>query len=246
MIRKQQMRFNLENIGEDKDVLKLFPQLAKIDSWKRYYSTKMSKNRVLRYVIFLYSNDSVLNENPPRLLEERMASAATMAGFPQDKEGNFSEDVNNLLFKLFEETHIVRDTVEVDEPENFDLDDSPKKGKAKKKKEVKEVVKPLEVQLIDIVMDFLIYQDNMLWMEILALERMYHQYIRIIMDDSSDVKDDKVLLDAQKVKGELMPKLKGIREQLNGYYEQFFTDHDALKKKVKEKKVIHSVVSRAK
>ena len=43
-----------------------------------------------------------------------------------------------------------------------------------------------------------------------------------------------------------MPKLKGIREQLNGYYEQFFTDHDALKKKVKEKKVIHSVVSRAK
>lgn len=96
--RTKDMAIDLD--GEDNyvDLISQVPLLKNIPSWRKYYQ-KIDRNKLCRYIVYLYSHDSYLNKvRTP--LDERRKKATLHAGFKMDAEGNFEWDVIEFLWKL--------------------------------------------------------------------------------------------------------------------------------------------------
>lgn len=100
------MRIDVLALLKEKSMSSKFPQINK---WKPYvdYMEKPIKGLPFRetfaYIFLLYSNDSILNKEPMPPLYERQSTAATMVGFKKNKEGEFSKEVDEMLFHLSEQ-----------------------------------------------------------------------------------------------------------------------------------------------
>ena len=90
-----------EEINES--ILGNFPELRNIESFRTYPGTpgdEMNQDMVIKYIVLLYSVDSILNEKPLPPLQDRKFKAADMAGFPRDSRNNFTQEVQTKLFAL--------------------------------------------------------------------------------------------------------------------------------------------------
>lgn len=86
------------------NVLRTCPQLKEIPAIFAYLKPnhKSHRDRVVKYIVILYSPDSPVNKtNTSISLEEKKRQAAHMAGFVPDQDGNFSViRIQEELFKL--------------------------------------------------------------------------------------------------------------------------------------------------
>ncbi len=85
-------------------VLDKYPQLKSIKSFTEYKGISkggLDSDKVIRYIIILYSEDSPLSKKPLPPLEERKYRAADLAGFKRDKKtDDFNENIVEQLFLL--------------------------------------------------------------------------------------------------------------------------------------------------
>ena len=85
--RAKQMRFNPLVIVDRGQTLKThYGELYEVDDIRAYMESKDKaqrdfKNRALKYMIWLYSKDSILNTKPQDLLRDRKFKALDLAGF---------------------------------------------------------------------------------------------------------------------------------------------------------------------
>jgi len=97
------MRIDVLSLIKEKNMSNKFPQINK---WKPYllYMEKPLQRLPFRetfaYIFLLYSNDSILNKEPMPPLHERQAQAADLVGFRKTKGGDFSIEVQDILFNL--------------------------------------------------------------------------------------------------------------------------------------------------
>jgi hypothetical protein len=81
-----------------------YPDLRRVEAFVEYpenSSEHLNKEKVLKYIIILYSEDSVLNKDMRQAtLEEKMYQAAEYAGFKQMSVGDYSDEIKSKLFLL--------------------------------------------------------------------------------------------------------------------------------------------------
>lgn len=97
------MRYDIDKYSPSEDIFYNIPELRDIKSFKDYPGSRageLNRDHVIRYIILLYSEDSILNKRPMPPLKERKTQAATIAGFP--KKGPKKEFVVAVKRKLFE------------------------------------------------------------------------------------------------------------------------------------------------
>lgn len=163
-------------------------------------------NEVVKYVVLLYSKDSILNKKPMPPLDERRSKAAFMAGLdPEDQA--------------------VKDIV-------FDL---------------------MGPRLRTLILEYLIYQNQMIWSERCIIETQIQENQRIrfkpIQNKTASVvkkkrkkdeeedeepednreEDDKYILDASNKKYSLTDHFKKYYALLREYDAEIFGDHDNVK-----------------
>lgn len=86
-----------------KHLLEECPELKDIKGIANYLSTPDRdgyRNKVVIYIILLYSQDSILNKLTQLSLRERKMKAAEYAELPKDKKGEFTRRVSKDIFEL--------------------------------------------------------------------------------------------------------------------------------------------------
>lgn len=88
---------------DGEDLVQKFSQLKRIKTISMYGGSLeggFDRNKIIRYIVILYSVDSFLNKKPVIPLQERQFRAADLAGFNRDKDGHFKEVVETGIFQL--------------------------------------------------------------------------------------------------------------------------------------------------
>lgn len=97
------MQFDIDKVPEGQDMLHSFPMLGELKSFKAYPGTlrgELSRDMVVKYVVLMYSVDTILNQRPPLEVSAKKMKSATIAGFQRGKNGDFSKQVVDKLFRL--------------------------------------------------------------------------------------------------------------------------------------------------
>ncbi len=90
------MMFNVYRVPHNRSVLKAFATLSKLPELKKRLSGGLDKNKVLRYICFMYDKNSPLRKRFPNIMKRKIESAR-LAGFKLDEEGIFTENVEDML-----------------------------------------------------------------------------------------------------------------------------------------------------
>lgn len=101
--RTKSMVFDVDAIDNSQAILSEYSKLQDVRGFVEYPGTvngELNKDMVIKYVVLLYSTDSILNQRPPLELRQRKLKAADIVGFDRDKKGNFKEEVVEKLFNL--------------------------------------------------------------------------------------------------------------------------------------------------
>ena len=103
----EEMKFNPLVVTDPRyGILEKYPELAKIKEITLYNRTgkvtdREFRNKAIKYMVWLYSSDSLLNSKPVESLVDRKFKAAHLAGFLVDKDSNmFPDRIINDLFEL--------------------------------------------------------------------------------------------------------------------------------------------------
>ena len=96
------MLINPFGISTIEDARPLLKQIDGLQAIVEFCSVKkhLKFKPVIRYLLLLYSKDSILNVKPMRPLQERQLKAAALAGFEKNSKGEFHAQVKFILFEL--------------------------------------------------------------------------------------------------------------------------------------------------
>lgn len=101
------MRIDVLPYAKEKASLLLYlPELANYISFTEYEQNPidgLNPNKVIAYIVLLYSSDSILTGHPMPDLKDRMERAAELVGFKKTANKNFKEPVTKMLFPLKDE-----------------------------------------------------------------------------------------------------------------------------------------------
>jgi len=177
------MKLDVLGFDEDLDVISAIPELKKMKSWVEYPGEPLTRNQIAKYIVILYSDDSILNLRNPLPLDDRKDQALALAGI--DKTAIVEKE---LLF----------------------------------------LNNPVYLKMIH---DFLINQDDILWMELVTTEEQYNEAIRLRLSPAGT---GKMALAAADLKKKLREECKVMVNDIKTYYRKFYSDHEDVKEKVKE------------
>jgi hypothetical protein len=99
----EKMAIDILSAIDGEDLLHKFPQLRRVKAMADYGGSLgggFDRNKIIRYIVILYSADSFMNKKPVVPLQERQYKAADLAGFIRDQEGRFKEVVETSIFQL--------------------------------------------------------------------------------------------------------------------------------------------------
>ncbi len=105
----KEMRFDVCNESNGPDPLYAHKELNDIKSFRTYPGTpggQLNRDKVVKYIIMVYSYDSFLNKKPMKPLEERKCIAHDIAGFKRIRNGRIDANIRTKLFDLEENKHI--------------------------------------------------------------------------------------------------------------------------------------------
>lgn len=179
------MSVDIDAVPEGKDPIVEIPLLNRIPSWREIIVDGIDKTKLARYIVMLYSFDSILNQRNPIPLEQRKVRALHFAGLKQ------TDQVKRELMGL-ENDGILR-----------------------------------------MIQDFLIAQDNYLWMEIVATEQQYQEAFVLRMQPIDKNAKDKDILDASAKKRLLSQHCKEMTNDLKANYKKFYAGHEDLREQVR-------------
>lgn len=178
------MRIDILSGIKEKYLTEALPILKKINGIYNFYTandTGLETNKVIAYIVILYSQDSILNQEPMPSLEERQLKSADLAGFKRTASGEHLKKMTDILFPL-------------------DNDGLQK-----------------------MVLDFLIFQNNMLWDEIVIDEQYRYTLMKEMLSESNDSKSKDRTATLEK-KSKLRDEITKIRLALDERYKEMFRD----------------------
>jgi hypothetical protein len=76
----------------------------------------------------------------------------------------------------------------------------------------------------DMVVDFLIYQNNYTWTMLVSNEQTFYEFQKTLLQESSMIRNDKDKINAIASKSKLMEESDKIVERINSYYKQVFVE----------------------
>lgn len=174
------------------------------EAYRKDPDSSLDPSKVVKYVVLLYSRDSILNRRPMPPLTERREIAAGMSDLDPS-----NQDVIDNLFDLYSE------------------------------------------KIRDLIIDYLIHQNVILWTERCILEAQIQENQRIRLkpvqnksinkpkrkkkgeeeeeDEPSLEDDDKYLIEASNKKFALTPHFDKYYELIKKYDLEIFQDHDNVK-----------------
>jgi len=95
----QKLKYPVHDVPDKEDLLNKFPGLAKIPEFAAYGGSLtggLDRNKVIRYIIYLYDIGSDLNDQKD--LQKRKESAAILAGFERhNKTDEFEKKVKDVF-----------------------------------------------------------------------------------------------------------------------------------------------------
>ena len=86
---------NVRSVSKERSLLRAFPELAKHSEFKVQFE-KLNKDKVIRYVIYMYDRNTPFRKKYPDILKRKL-EAAKEAGFKISDEGLFEDEVEVLL-----------------------------------------------------------------------------------------------------------------------------------------------------
>lgn len=184
----------------DKDFSKMeFNPLIKGSILQKYPKLRSivgdSDDKMVRYVMLMYDQNSPLRSHYPEL-DKRKQFAANIAGFES------SDDLTSL----------------------FDF----------RVKTVDDEYEPNEA-LIVLTMQYLKYQNNMVWQMIVSNEQAFHEYNRRVMMPV-DGSRDKDILQAVEIKTKIMQSMDEIYQRLQRYTKEMSGDDQSLEEILTKRK----------
>lgn len=79
-------------------------------------------------------------------------------------------------------------------------------------------------EFADMVVEFLIYQNNYTWTMLVSNEQTFYEFQKTLLQESSMIRNDKDKINAIASKSKLMEESDKIVERINAYYKQIFVD----------------------
>jgi hypothetical protein len=79
-------------------------------------------------------------------------------------------------------------------------------------------------EFADMVVEFLIYQNNYIWTMLVSNEQTFYEFQKTLLQESSMIRNDKDKINAIASKSKLMEESDKIVERINAYYKQIFVE----------------------
>lgn len=98
----EHMKIDILSHVNDKKLFDKIPVLGRFKYFKEYWEKPtdgLPANKVIAFVVMLYSDDSILNKQPMPILDERQKMAAELAGFKK-----LTKEHKEKLFDLYDDT----------------------------------------------------------------------------------------------------------------------------------------------
>jgi hypothetical protein len=166
------------------------------------YNKDQYRRRAVNFMVWLYSDDTVLNTKPIEPLRDRKYKALDFAGFKMNPETNdYDEQIMDELFNL------------------------------------------LDMDFVDMVLKYLIWQKNDLWTEIVVSSEQHHEVTRLRLQPVTG-KDSKQTMEAADTKKKLRLESKELLMDIKQYWDEFWEDHVDLKQ-VGQERLYRSIEDRA-
>jgi hypothetical protein len=165
-------------------------------------------DKSIRYILLMYDQNSPLRDQYPDL-GRRKAFAAAIAGFKDNED-------------------------RIQELESFSRRRKTKSGDLAVNDKGEMVVEPCD-DILDVLSNFLLYQNNRVWSMILANESAFYEYHRKVMVEVTDG-GDKDVLQAVTIKTKLMESMDDIDKRLKVYYRELSGEDKYLEEHLTKRK----------
>lgn len=90
------MMFNVNRIPHNRSIIKAFSLMSKVPEFKKPISGGLEKNRVLRYIAFMYDKNSPFRRRFPDIMKRKI-ECAMHAGYKLEEGGIFSVSVEDMI-----------------------------------------------------------------------------------------------------------------------------------------------------
>jgi hypothetical protein len=188
------LTFQIHKVPHGIDLLNHFKDLDQIREFNLY--PKADRNKVIRYIIYCYDFNSELIREYKGDIKKRREVAADLAGFERRTNGRWPDNIYEMMDLIVSEEREVIGT-----------------GK-------KQYVVP---NIVDMVVAYLKYINNIAWNEIVALEHAYYDNFQNIAKNISG-KTSKEELEAGQRRFALMEINSKIKIQLKNAQKEFYVD----------------------
>ena len=194
------LRYNLSKVTGDVLVSSQGRGLSKIQSFAD--CTRPDKDKLIKYIVFLYSKESPLVKNY-KDVGTRMREAARLAGYDLNSDAT-------LLDKLFR-FDVGNQNQETDDEED-------------------QAGNPEDLSFVSMVIDYLRHQNDLTWAMIVSNEQTFYEYQEALVQSVNLFKSSKDKLSAIQVKTQLMEDSDAIAERLERYYKKVFVEDEVVTK----------------
>lgn len=202
----KQMRFDCLGVKKGIAWLKHFPELDQIKSWHSIpFTNTVPEVKIMKYVVLVYSKDSILNTIPRSPLMERKLKACALAGFKKDSNGEFEPSIRHQVIALDVAGFVAR---------------GGKPGKGNRARAI-----------LEMIIDFLILQNNWTWSKIIAVEENMQRLLKEYMNplDLKKATNVKQGVEAQLKKGEYLDVIEKDEKRLDKLYTELFNSDVEIK-----------------
>jgi hypothetical protein len=101
---------------------------------------------------------------------------------------------------------------------------------------IEEVLNNREEKVVEMIIEFLKYQDDKLWSSIITNEELFLEYTKTLFKPIELISSDKDLIQATTIKEKIRESQSKVRVELKGLYEEFYNGDKKLDEAVKVKK----------
>lgn len=142
---------------------------------------------------------------------------------PQNKREDFNPIVRYILFMYDKKSPLHKKFLNI----------SSKKANAIELSGIKEELIEND-EVIDMIVEFLAYQNDKLWAVICTNENLFLEYMAVLNTRLDNFNTDKDIVGTLKIKEEVRKYLDSLRLSLDAQYEEFYSGDKDLKEKVEK------------
>lgn len=195
------------------DLFEACPKLRDIRCFTEYVKDPdpaIDPQKLVAYVVMLYSKDSILSRKPMEDLPNRRLKAARMAGLDSDD--------SEVIYRVFELGQVTE-------------------TKTRQSADGKNYTETTyHNRISDLIADYLIYQNHYPWANRMAIEAQMDENLRIRLRPIDTSIDDDKIIGASSKKSLLTDHFDKYEEKVKNIDKEIFIDHNDVNDKLTKRK----------